>query len=51
MAGNGLKWNGIITVLGIWGVFDLKNGGLDIWGFPFGSGKTRLPGLVFLFLV
>ena len=51
VAGNGLKWNGIITVLGIWGVLELKTGGLAIWGFQFGSGKTRSPGLVFLFLV
>ena len=29
------------------GVLDLKTGGLDIWGFTFGSGKTRSPGLVF----
>jgi len=49
MAGNGLKWNGIITVPGIWGVLDLKIRGLDIEVFPFGSGNTRSPGLVFGF--
>ena len=27
MAGNGLKWDGVITVLGIW-VWDKKMGGL-----------------------
>ena len=49
MAGNGLKWNGIITVPGIWGVLDLKIRGLDIEVFLFGSGNTRSPGLVFGF--
>ena len=49
MAGNGLKWNGILTVPGIWGVLDLKIRGLDIEAFPFGSGNTRSPGLFFGF--
>jgi len=49
MAGNGLKWNGIITVPGIWGVLDLKIRGLDIEVFPFGSGNTRSLGLFFGF--
>ena len=44
MAGNGLKWDGLITVLGIWGVWDMKIGG--IWGFPIGSGTNKSPGLV-----
>ena len=49
MAGNGLKWNGIITVPGILGVLDLKSRGLDIEVNPFGSGNTRSPGLFFGF--
>ena len=47
MAGNGLKWNGLITDLGILKVWDLKTGGLDIGEFPIGWGKTGSPGLVF----
>ena len=29
IAGHGLKWNGFITVLGIWGVWDMKILGLE----------------------
>ena len=27
IAGHGLKWDGLITDLGIWGVWDMKIGG------------------------
>ena len=46
MAGNCLKWDGIITVFQIWGDWDMKIGELGIRGFPIGSCKTRSPGLV-----
>ena len=46
MAGKGLKWNGLITVFWIQGVWDVKNEGFWIEGFPIGSSKTRFPGIV-----
>ena len=53
MAGNGWKWFQMEWSnysSGDLGVRDIKTGGLDIGFFPIGSGKTRYPGLVFLFL-
>ena len=44
MAGNGLKWDGLIIVLGIWDLRDMKIKGLGIGGFLIGSVKTRSPG-------
>ena len=51
MAGKGLKWDGLITVFWVWGVWEIQIGGLGIGGFSIGSGKTRSPGLVWTDLV
>ena len=33
ITGHGFEWNGRITVLGIWGVWDMKIGGLGDFQF------------------
>ena len=45
MAGHGLKWDSLITVLWIWGVWDMKIGGLE----DFQLGRAQLCLLVWFF--